>query len=78
MCPARYRAGHFGDASVGVGFAAAGPNECEGLLVLVLKEVRVDRTIEARIVQLDREVVATSPDRLDQAAPISARPTKAR
>ena len=31
---------------------------CEGLAVLVVEEVRVDRSVEARIVQLDREVVA--------------------
>ena len=44
--------------SVGGGLAAAGPDQCEGLAVLVVEEVRVDRSVEARIVELDREVVA--------------------
>src|ERR1700738_1744906 len=38
--------------------AAAGPDEGEGLAVWVVEEVGVDRSGEARIVQLDREVVA--------------------
>jgi len=44
--------------SVGVGLPAAGPDEREALAVLVVEEVGVDRSVEARIVQLDREVVA--------------------
>ena len=44
--------------SVGGGLAAAGPDQGEGLAVLVVEEVGVDRSVEARIVQLDREVVA--------------------
>jgi hypothetical protein len=44
--------------SVAVGLAAAGPDEGEALAVLVVEEVGVDRGDEARVVQLDREVVA--------------------
>jgi hypothetical protein len=44
--------------SVAVGLAAAGPDEGEALAVLVVDEVGVDRGDEARVVQLDREVVA--------------------
>src|SRR5256886_17662981 len=45
-----------GPSSLAVLLAAAGPDEVEGLAVL--DEVGVDRDGEARIVQLDREVVA--------------------
>ena len=38
--------------------AAAGPDEGVAVAVLVVEEVGVDRCVEARIVQLDREVVA--------------------
>ena len=44
--------------SVAIGFAAARPDEREALSVLVVEEIGVDRSVEARIVQLDREVVA--------------------
>jgi len=44
--------------SVGVDHAAAGPDEGEAYAVLVLDEVRIDRSVEARIVQLDREMAA--------------------
>src|ERR1700680_3624287 len=44
--------------SVAVGLAAAGPDEAEGLAILVVEEVGIDRSVEARIVQLDREIVA--------------------
>src|SRR5271166_6188497 len=44
--------------SVAVGLPAARPNEGEVLAVLVVEEVGVDRRVEARIVQLDREIVA--------------------
>src|SRR5262249_15725043 len=44
--------------SVAVLLAAAGPDEVEALAV-ILDEVGVDRNGEARIIQLDREVVAT-------------------
>jgi hypothetical protein len=44
--------------SVAVGLAAAGPDQAEGLAVLVVEEVGVDRSVEARIVQLDREIIA--------------------
>jgi hypothetical protein len=43
--------------SVAVLLAAAGPDEGEGLAV-VRDEVGVDRSGEARIVELDREIVA--------------------
>ena len=52
------RAGLSKAGSVGVGLAAAGPDQRVALAVLVVEEVRVDRSVEARIVQLDREVVA--------------------
>src|SRR5271165_1979029 len=44
--------------SVSVLPAGAGPNEGVTVAVFVVEEVGVDRRIEARIVQLDREVVA--------------------
>src|SRR5229473_241779 len=44
--------------SVAVGPAAAGPDEAEGLAAFVIEEVGVDRCGEARIVELDREVIA--------------------
>ena len=43
--------------SVAVGLAAAGPDEGVAFAVLVVEEVREDRRVEARIVQLDREIV---------------------
>ena len=52
------RAGLSKAGSVAVGLAAAGPDQGEGLAVLVVEEVGVDRSVEARIVQLDREIVA--------------------
>ena len=52
------RAGRWGKSgSVAVGLAAAGPDEGVAVAVLVVEEVRVDRRVEARIVQLDREIV---------------------
>src|SRR5438552_3115963 len=47
-----------GFSSVAVLLAAPGPDEGEGLAVLIVEEVGVDRSVEARIVQLDREIVA--------------------
>jgi len=44
--------------SVAIGLAAARPDQGVGLGVLVVEEVGVDRSDEARIVQFDREVVA--------------------
>ena len=44
--------------SVAVGLAAAGPDQGVGLGAFVVEEVRVDRRIEARIVELDREIIA--------------------
>src|SRR5712692_2501232 len=44
--------------SVAVGPAAARPDQAEGLAALVIEEVGVDRRGEARIVELDREVIA--------------------
>src|SRR5216683_1833912 len=43
---------------VAVGFAAAGPDQGVGLGVFVVEEVGVNRSVEARIVQLDREIIA--------------------
>jgi len=56
--PARRPGGAFVVRSVAVGLAAARPDEGEALAVLVVEEIGVDRGVEARIVQLDREVVA--------------------
>src|SRR6266849_2721004 len=44
--------------SVAIGPAAARPDEAEGLAAFVIEEVGVDRRVEARIVELDREVIA--------------------
>src|ERR1700704_7063694 len=44
--------------SVAVGLAAAGPDEGVALGVFVVEEVGVDRSVEARIVQFDREIIA--------------------
>jgi hypothetical protein len=44
--------------SVAVAATGAGPDEAEGLAALVVEEVGVDRRVEARVVELDREVVA--------------------
>ena len=44
--------------SVAVGLSAAGPDEGEGFTILVVEEVGIDRSVEARIVQLDREIIA--------------------
>src|SRR5258707_4920100 len=44
--------------SVAVRPAAARPDQAEGLAAFVIEEVGVDRRGEARIVELDREVVA--------------------
>ena len=53
------RAGVLRDAgSVGVGLAAARPDQGRGLAILIVEEAGVDRSGEARIVKLDREVIA--------------------
>src|ERR1700678_3317044 len=44
--------------SVGVGLAAARPDQGRGVAILVVEEAGVDRSGEARVVKLDREVVA--------------------
>ena len=56
-------------ASVAVGLAAAGPNQGEGLGVFVVEEVGVDRSVEARVVQLDREIVAALAGALQPGGP---------
>src|SRR5579871_1714385 len=56
--PARRPGGAFVVRSVAVGLAAARPDEGEALAVLVVEEVGVNRRVETRVVQLDREVVA--------------------
>src|SRR3984957_19859508 len=38
--------------------AGARPDECVAVAVLVVEEVGIDRRVEARVVQLDREIVA--------------------
>jgi hypothetical protein len=47
-----------GIGSVAVLSAGAGPDEGVAVAFLVVEEVGVDRRVEARVVQLDREVVA--------------------
>lgn len=44
--------------SVAVGLAAAGPDQGVAFAVLIIEDVGVDRRVEARIVQFDREIVA--------------------
>jgi hypothetical protein len=44
-------------ASVGA-LARAGPDEGVAFAVLVVEQVRVDRRVERRIVELEREVIA--------------------
>src|SRR5579871_2462517 len=44
--------------SVAVGPAAARPDQAEGLAAFVVEQVGVDRRGEARIVELDREIIA--------------------
>src|SRR6516164_8570005 len=43
---------------VAVALAAAGPDQGVGLGVFVVEEVGVDRSVEARIVERDREIIA--------------------
>lgn len=61
MKPARWgchRAGS-GGGLVAVLPAAAGPGKCEALAILIAEEIGVDGSREARVVQRDREVIAT-------------------
>src|SRR6516162_2312133 len=44
---------------VAVGLAVAGPDQGVGLGVLVVEEVGVNRSVEARIVEFDREIIAS-------------------
>jgi hypothetical protein len=44
---------------VAVGLAAAEPDQGVGLGVLVVEEVGVNRSVEARIVEFDREIIAS-------------------
>jgi len=55
--PGRSGRGSCRSGSVAALLAAAGPDEREGLTVLVVEEVGLDRSSEARIVELDRQVV---------------------
>jgi hypothetical protein len=52
------RAGDGAGGSVAVLLAPAGPDQAEGLAAFVVEEVGGDRRVEARVVELDREVVA--------------------
>lgn len=52
--------------------------EAEGLAIFVFDQICVERSREARVVEFETEVVAALVDCLDQAAPISIRPTKTR
>ena len=58
----RLAAGHLGaDRSIGGGRAGLlrpRPDQGVAVALFVVEEVRVDRSVEARIVELDREVVA--------------------
>src|SRR5215471_16521033 len=44
--------------SFAVGLAAARPDQAKGLAAFVVEQVGVDRRVEARIVELDREIIA--------------------
>src|SRR5258708_14712333 len=44
--------------SVAVGLAAAGPDQGVGLSVFVVEEVGINRSVEARIVQFHRKIIA--------------------
>jgi hypothetical protein len=46
--------------SVAVAAIGTRPDEAESLAALVLEEVGVDRRVEARVVELNREIVAAS------------------
>src|SRR5882757_5872340 len=56
--PRPRNSGGANEPSVAVRLAAAGPDEGEGLGVFIVEEVGVDRGVEARIVELDREIIA--------------------
>src|SRR5215472_2617419 len=56
--PARFcRAGHRRSASVGA-LTRARPDEAVAFAILVTEQVRVDRRVEGRIVELEREILA--------------------
>src|SRR3546814_4257033 len=58
--PARiFRAGSCARGSVGAAAARTRPDQAVGLAVLVVEEVGVDRSGEARIVELEPEIGAT-------------------
>src|SRR5438445_11808537 len=57
--PARcVRAGRCSGGSVAVAAAGARPDEAEAFAFLVVEEVGVDRSVEARVVQLETEIGA--------------------
>ena len=58
--------------------AGAGPDELETLLAFHLDQGGVDRSREARVVELDREVVTAFVETFCQAAPSSTLPEKMR
>ncbi len=40
------------------GFAAAGPDEGVTIAALIVEKIGVDRRAEARVIQLDRDIIA--------------------
>src|SRR3546814_19698237 len=58
MAPA-FRPGPCAGALVAAPPVGAGPDQREGIAVLVVEEVGVDRSGEARVVELEAQIVAT-------------------
>ena len=63
--------------SVGVAIAATRPNGIEDLAVSVVKEIRVDWGVKLESSTFTERWSRPSAERLDQGAPISARPRRA-
>src|SRR3546814_10620632 len=57
-CPARLSGRGVAGGSVAVAAAGARPDEAEAFAFLVVEEVGVDRSVEARVVQLEAEIIA--------------------
>src|SRR5215216_5969704 len=56
--PKRQGAGKIGRASIAIRLAAPRPDQGKGIGIIVLEEVGVDRSVEARIVEFDRKIIA--------------------
>ncbi len=55
--------------SIAVGLAAAGPDQGVGLGAIVVEEVGIDRSVEARIVQFHRKIIAALAGALGPGSP---------